>query len=57
MLYSVYKQEGIYFSDFVYTHQTTLTHLKMLQMLCARRLLPSGCVTSGYHILCAEVYQ
>lgn len=35
MLYSVYKQEGIYFSDFVYTQQTTLNIAEdVVDVLC-----------------------
>lgn len=57
MLYSVYKQEGIYFSDFVYAQQTTLnTAGDVIDVMCSQNATQWMCYR-GCYVLCAEMCQ
>lgn len=51
MFYSVYKQEGIYFSDFVYTQQTTTFKDAMCPQIASQWFVTSGCYTLGAEVI------
>lgn len=56
MLYSVYKQEGIYFSDFVYTQQTTLNIAdNVIDVMCPQIATQWMCYQWMLHTLCRSV--